>query len=194
MKKLSSLVLLAVLALPIVAGAIVEPKTGFEYPDQITVGETTAMSATGVGIREKTFLKFNVYTIVSYVMDGTDLGDNPGEALINFDGPKKLQMDLCRGFSKSKLINAFKDVIDNNYKDQSAFATDMTTFFAYFTRDAEENDKIEFMYSPDNKLVTTVNGQEMGTIDNFEFVKALWSVWFAEKPASDSLKDSLLGK
>ena len=31
MKRLSALVLLVVLALPLVAGAVVEPKTGFEY-------------------------------------------------------------------------------------------------------------------------------------------------------------------
>ncbi|MCP4800735.1 MAG: hypothetical protein GY893_12380, partial [bacterium] len=86
------------------------------------------------------------------------------------------------------------DVIDENFEDQSAFAEDMATFFAYFTRDAEKGDVIEFMYCPQEKLVTTVNGEEMGTIDNFEFVKALWSVWFAEKPASKSLKAALLGK
>ena len=194
MKRLSALMLLVVLALPLAAGAMVEPKTGFDYPDQITVHETATLNATGVGIREKTFLKVDVYTIVSYVMDGTDLGDNPGEALINFDGAKKLQMDLRRGFSKAKLIGAFSDVIDDNYEDQSAFAEDMAIFFAYFTRDAEEGDVIEFMYCPKNKLVTTVNGEELGTIDNFEFVKALWSVWFAEKPASKDLKNSLIGK
>jgi len=194
MKKLSALMLLVVLALPLVAGAVVEPKSGVEYPDQIIVHETATLNATGVGLREKTFLKVDVYTIVSYVMDGTDLGDNHGEALINLDSGKKLQMDLRRGFSKAKLISAFSDVIDDNYEDQSAFAEDMATFFAYFTRDAEKGDVIEFMYCPQEKLVTTVNGEEMGTIDNFEFVKALWSVWFAEKPASNSLKDALLGK
>ena len=190
-----SAVAVVLLAVPLVAGAITEPKTKVEYPDQITVtvdGAEVGLKATGVGLREKTFAKVDVYVIVSYVAADAALGDDPGAALRALDAPKRIQMDLRRGFSRKKLIGAFKDVIEKNYQDMSAFETDMATFFEYFDRDAEDGDKIVFDYAPGAGLTTSLNGEIKGNIDNLAFVEALWTVWFGEKPASGGLKKDLL--
>lgn len=186
---------LILLALPCLAGAVVEPKTETEYPDTVALeagGQTYDLVATGVGLREKTIMKVDVYTIVSYVAAGTELTGDKGIALLEFDGAKQLQMDLRRGFSRKKLVDAFKDVIVENYDDTSAFQADMDGFFAYFEQDAQENDRLVFTYVPGEGLTTTLNGDVKGTITNFEFVKALWTVWFGEKPADGGLKKSLL--
>lgn len=189
------LIVACLLAVPLVAGAITEPKTEMEYDDQVLVsanGQDISLIATGVGVREKTFAKVDVYVIVSYVEVGTELGDDPGAALRTLDVPKHIQMDLRRGFSRDKLIGAFEDVIKKNYKDMSAFEADMTAFFAYFDRDAEEGDEIVFTYLPGVGLTTKLNGAVKGTIENPAFVEALWTVWFGEKPASGGLKKDLL--
>ncbi len=190
------LIVLMLVTLPLVAGAIVEEKSEMSYPDEVTLdvgGKTAKLIVTGVGLREKTFMKIDVYTIASYMSaEGKLAGDDKGIALLEGKFCKRLQMDLRRGFSKEKLINSFKDVIEENYDDTSAFSADMDVFFAYFTRDAEENDVILFDYNPMDGLVTTLNGEVKGTITNFEFVKALWTVWFGEECASDGLKEDLL--
>jgi len=190
-----STVLLTLALLAPTASAIVESDTGKEYPDAIdqTCGEATAkLVATGVGVREKTFLKVDVYTIVSYVQDGMDLGDDAAATLVKLQAPKRLQMDLRRGFSREKLINAFTEVIGKNYDDQSAFAADMETFKGYFTRDAQDGDVIIFDYCPEAGLTTVLNGEAKGAIANDAFVAALWTVWFGEKPASKGLRKDLL--
>lgn len=184
------------LLLPLSAGAIVEPKTDTEYPDEVTIeadGSSHSLIVTGVGLREKTMLKVDVYTIVSYV-DGVNLAleDDQGVSLLNYDAAKQIRMDLRRGFSRDKLCKAFTGVIDKNYKDQGAFEADTEIFLKYFERDAEEGDVLIFTYIPGLGLRTTLNGEEKGTIENFEFVKALWSVWFGEKPANGGLKKNLL--
>jgi len=192
---LKSLLVVLVLAVPLAAGAITEPKTKTEYPDQVTVttgtGDVTLV-ATGVGLREKTFAKVDVYSIVSYVAEGTDLGNEKGHGLVTADVPKRIRMDLRRGFSRDKLIAAFEDVIEKNYDDMSAFADDMAAFFAYFERDAEEKDELIFDYLPGHGLTSTLNGEVKGTIANTAFVEALWTVWFGKKPANGGLKKDLL--
>jgi hypothetical protein len=178
-----------------IAGTVVEPNTGMEYPDEITIETPSAhytLKATGVGIREKTIFKVNVYVIVSYIESAVTLQGDLGEAIINLDAAKRLQMDLVRGFSRDKLINAFREVIDKNYSDNSAFAADMDIFFAYFDRDARDKDQIIFEYLPGQGLTTSLNGEVKGVITNFAFTRALWTVWFGEKPASDGLKRDLL--
>lgn len=192
---IASLFVLLILLLPLTAGAIVEPGTEMEYDDTVTIeagGASHTLTVTGVGLREKTFMKFNVYVIVSYVAEDAKLEDDQGEALLNLDAPKMIRMDLVRGFSREKLVNAFKDVIEENYDDLSAFASDMDEFFAYFKNDAEEGDILIFTYIPGVGLKTVLNGEEQGVISNFEFVKALWTVWFGEEPANDGLKEDLL--
>ena len=104
-----TLLVVFALAIPLVAGAITEPKTETVYPDEVAVSSDAGdviLTATGVGLREKTFMKVDVYTIVSYVSEGTELGEDAGFDLLMLDAPKRLQMDLRRGFSREKLINA----------------------------------------------------------------------------------------
>ena len=195
--RFASLLALVIRMMPWTAGAIVEPETEMEYDDTVTIeteGASHTLNVTGVGLREKTFMKVNVYVIVSYVAEGTELKGDLGKALLELDAPKMIRMDLVRGFSREKLVNAFKDVIEENYEDQSACAADMETFFAYFKKDAEEKDILIFTYLPGTGLKTVLNGEDQGLITNFEFVKALWTVWFGEDPASDGLKEDLLAK
>lgn len=189
------LLALVILMMPWSAGAIVEPDTEMEYPDSVTIetdGASHTLTVTGVGLREKTFMKVNVYAIVSYVAAGTQLKGDMGLSLLEVDAPKMIRMDLLRGFSREKLCNAFKDVIEDNYEDMSAFAGDMDVFLAYFKNDAQEEDELTFTYIPGKGLKTVLNGEELGVITNFEFVQALWTVWFGADPASDGLKEDLL--
>ena len=130
-----SLIAFVMMILPLAASAVVEPKTKTEYPDTATIeagGAKHELTATGVGLREKTLLKVDVYTIVSYVAAGTTLADDKGVSLLTVDAPKQLRMDLRRGFSREKLIKSFQEVIEKNYDDTSAFAAEMETFFGYF--------------------------------------------------------------
>ncbi len=190
-----SLIALVLLMIPVLASAVVEPKTKTEYPDQITIdvgGEAFNLTTTGVGLREKTFMKVDVYTIVSYVAEGTLLDGDKGVSLLQADAPKQLRMDLRRGFSREKLVNSFKEVIEKNYDDMSGFESEMETFFGYFTKDAEENDVLIFTYVPGLGLTTNLNDEDKGVIANFAFTQALWTVWFGDKPANGGLKKAML--
>jgi len=195
--RLASLLALLLLALPLAANAVVEPKTETEYPDEITVSDdegSVVMKVTGAGLREKTFLKIDVYTIVSYMDSGAALGDDHGPALCALKAPKRIQMDLRRSFSREKLVNSFIAGIEKNMDDTSGITTEMDTFLSYFSRDAEDGDRIVFDYCPQRGLSTTVNDEVKGVIENFDFVEAMWMVWFCEKPTNGGLKKALLAQ
>jgi hypothetical protein len=194
-RSLISGALVALLLVPALALAITEPESGMQYPDTVTAtvaGKSVTMTATGVALREKTFLGVDVYTIVSYVDATADLGDDPAASLRTIDAARRLQMDLRRGFGRDKLVDSFSSVIEKNYDDLSPFAADMATFLAYFDRDAQEDDRIVFEYLPGVGLVTTLNGEVLGTIENPAFTTALWTVWFGDEPADEGMREDLL--
>lgn len=195
MRRFAMMALLALL-LPALAAAITEPKTGTEYPDIVTMstdaGDVT-LEATGVALREKTFLKVDVYTIISYVASDLQLGDKPHEIIRTADVPKRIRMDLRRGFSREKLVNVFREVIEKNYPDLGTIQADMETFLAFFDRDAMEDDALVFSYDPAVGLTTELNGEVKGVQPNPQFTEALWTVWFGNKPADKGMRKSLSG-
>lgn len=194
---LAGLALVVLWAVAAVGQTVVEPKTGTAYPAQIVVeseGGSYTLAATGVALREKTMLKVDVYTIVSYLAEGVTLTGDKGAEIVGAKEPKRIQMDLRRGFGKDKLIGSFEEVIDKNYDDTSAFAADMEEFFACFDRDAEEGDKLVFDYNPPVGLTVELNGETKRVIENFAFTQALWTVWFGAKPVNDGMKEKLLAE
>ncbi|MCP4572815.1 MAG: hypothetical protein GY838_10725 [bacterium] len=195
MRRILSLLTIAVCVACVTAPAvaITESDTGMEYPDAIAFdcgGEELALVATGTGVREKTFLKVDVYTIVGYVLEGTTVGE-ADDFMVTLDVPKRIRMDLRRSFSREKLVKAFTDVIDKNYDSQDAFSEDLDTFLTYFTADAQDGDVLVFDYCPGTGMTTTLNGDMKGTLGQ-PMAEALWTVWFGRKPASGGLKKDLL--
>jgi len=188
--RLVSALVLCALLLPLTALALTEPKTETEYPDEITVNGQDLV-ITGVALREKTFLKVDVYIIASYVKKGAVLGENKAQDILELEEPKMIRMDLTRGFSNEKLKKAFSDVIDKNYDDKSAFQADVDEFLGLFTADAEDGDRLVFGFCPAEGLKIVLNDEELGVIDNPAFMKALWTVWFGEKPADKGMREKL---
>jgi len=196
MNRLPAVVALLLLTLPLASLAITEPKSEAEYPDTVTMtvgGEEVTLEATGVALRERTFMKVDVYTIVSYVAAGTDLGDQPHVTLRTMDAPRRIQMDLRRSFGRDKLVSSFSEVIEKNYDDLTPIADDMATFLAYFDRDAEDGDRIVFSYAPGVGLTTELNGEVKGVIAGQAMAEALWTVWFGDKPADKGMRKALSG-
>lgn len=195
--RLALAVLAVVLLAAAQAAAIVEAKTGTEYPDQVTIttgAGDQVLVATGAALREKTVMKVDVYTIASYVAQSAELGAGDRAAAIwKLDAPKRLRMDLRRSFSREKLIGAFREVIAENYPDLTPIAGDMQTFEGYFTRDARSGDVILFTYLPGQGVAVELNGEVKGTITNPAFVEALWSVWFGAKPVNEGMRANLTG-
>lgn len=189
---------LTLLLLPApVAMALTEPKTGVEYPDSVVVvtptGEHT-LAATGAGLREKTFLKADVYTIVSYIDASAAIDTTPALAILELDAPKRLQMDIRRHVPQKKLESALTRAIAANVDDVGAVADDLAAFFAYFPGDAREGDRVVFDYLPEVGLTTCLNGEVKGVIANKAFAKALWSVWFGRSPEDDHLVRALVSR
>lgn len=195
-QRLALAALATVLLVAVQAAAIVEHKSGREYPDQVTVATPAGdqvLVATGTALREKTALKVDIYTIVSYVAEGADLAGDRAAAIWKLDAPKQVRMDLRRSFSRAKLIGAMHEVIDKNYPDQSAFKAELATFDAYFDRDAKSGDVIIFTYVPGQGLATSLNGQDKGVIPGHVFAEALWSVWFGAEPVTRDIRAAVSG-
>jgi hypothetical protein len=179
------------------APALIEPKSGVEYADTLVVetprGPATLV-VTGAGLREKSFLKADVYTIASYVEAGADLAPQPAVAICALDAPKRLQMDMRRNVGRDRMQSSLTTAIVANVEDRTQIDDDLATFFSFFPDDARKSDTVVFDYVPGIGLTTSLNGEVKGVIEDFAFVTALWSVWFGREPEDDHLVRALVSQ
>src|SRR3954471_14304459 len=83
--------------------------SGVKLPGQATVGGKT-LKLNGLGLRQATFIKFNVYAAGLYL-------ENPshdGEAIANSDQTKSIQMVFMRDVAAKQMSDAFQEGFDKN--------------------------------------------------------------------------------
>ncbi|NNF08599.1 MAG: hypothetical protein HKN21_17690 [Candidatus Eisenbacteria bacterium] len=179
------------------ADTIEEPDTKTAFPRVVSVevlGQERLLEATGVGLREATFLKVNVYAICSYAEASATLGDDHARGLINADVAKRLHMKFVRDVEVKKVTDAFRDGIKKNFKkDEMPFSDDLETFITYFEEDIVVGDDMVLTSIPGQGIVVDYKGATK-SLDNPALAKALWTIWFGKKPVSKSMKKGMLAE
>ncbi len=185
------------------AGSLVEPKTKTVFAERVTVahgGKSATLVATGVGLRTRTIMKVDIYTIASYVCETADLAalaagaDGAASGLVTLDLPKRIQMEVRRDVGRDRLIGGLTSSIADDAARNPELQADLDRFVGLFDRDARKGDRIVFDYVPELGLVASVNGDVLGTITGTAMMRALWKVWLGEKPIDAGLKRDLVAR
>jgi|GEM_PF-600884 len=181
---------------PVGAADIVEEDTGTGFPQSIALeagGKTFDLVATGVGLREATFLKVNVYAAASYVAVGFDGGKHPAEALVAADMPKRIVMKFVRDVGADDVSKAYREGLEKNAKNEmKAFAEDLDAFLGFFSKDVKVGDTMTITYVPGIGLSATHNDRSLEAIADPGLARAVWAIWFGKKPVSKNLRRDML--
>jgi hypothetical protein len=143
---------------------------------------------TGDGVRvKKIVFNFDVYAI------GHDMKELPAEkskqAVIDLDTDKRFTWRMLRDVEHEKIQNALTEAFAmNGYSDQSKIGP----YIGAFSGDLKKGQTVSIVYSSSAKTVTVnVQGGGSATVPGIDFMKAVWSIWFA-KIDQPSLGDALI--
>lgn len=143
---------------------------------------------TGDGVRvKKVVFNFDVYAI------GHDMKELPPtkskQAVIDMDTDKRFTWRMLRDVEHDKIQNALTEAFAmNGYSDQSKIGP----YIGAFSGDFKKGQTVTIQYSAAAKTVTvTVQGGGTATVPGVDFMKAVWSIWFA-KIDQPSLGDALI--
>jgi len=176
------------------AGDLREPASGTVFPGTVVLSPGGELTGIGVGLREATIMKLNVYAIAAYVVKGTDLGDDPGARLLDIEAPKQFRLVFVRDIEGDKMRGACAEAIRRNYGvDTKPFAADLESFFTRLPVKFHSGDRLNLTYVPGVGVWGEHNDDRTEPIDNPALMRALWGIWVGEHPVSDDLKQSLLG-
>ena len=145
---------------------------------------------TGSGIRVKTIaiVDVNVYAISHYMKELP--ATNSKQAVIDADVGKKFVWTMKRDVDNEKITKALSEAFAmNGYTDGGKIAS----FVGAFKSELKEKATVTIVYDADKKETTVKTDSGSATIGGVDFMKAVWSIWFA-KIDQPKLGDALISQ
>ena len=184
--------LAAVLVMPAMAADPVPVKgTSVTYAPAVSVNakdKVVQLNLTGVGLRTK--VGFSVYTIASYVQDGTRV--QKAEDLAKADAVRLLHLVMQRNVEPDDFIGAFRTAVGKSYPADKFAAEFAQLVTAVGKNAAAKGDQVVLLNLP-GEGVRIRRGQKVDvTIKSPVFAQALWEVYLGAKPLDEGIKKGLV--
>jgi len=163
-------------------------RDGVEYPDAITVSNVNLI-LNGLGTREATIFKVNVYVAALYL----ERTASDGYAICNSDETKRLILHFVRNVSGGDIANAWAEGFMKNAGDDiSSYQSRIETLNSWMS-EMKDGEIMMFTYIPGTGLEVSVKGTFMGTIEGSDFASVFFSIWLGDDPPNRGLRNGLLG-
>jgi chalcone isomerase-like protein len=160
---------------------------GVNFPDQAQV-EGSALTLNGLGLRQATILKVNVYVAALYVAKTS----NDPNAILGSNSPYELILHWVRDVGVGDITKAWDEGFEKNAKGQLPALKDRIAMLNGWMADVKSGQRLTFTFKPGTGLQVNVNGAVKGTIKGDDFSKAFLSIWLGDPP-NPEIKTGLLG-
>ena len=179
--------ILLILSLAFINPAIAKKVEGVDFPENITFNNVL-LTLNGVGIREATFFRVDVYIAGLYLEETT----SNATSVIESSQAKVIRMHFVRDVDAGKIRSGWIDGFKKNASDLAALQSGIDQLNTVM-EDMQEGDEIIFYFLPD-RVAISIKGAEKTVVEGSDFVQALLSVWFGDNPPNKGLKEGLLGQ
>lgn len=158
------------------------------FPDQTQV-EGSTLVLNGLGLRQATMLKVNVYVAALYVAQtSTD-----ANAILAANTPQELILHFLRNVGGADLSKAWEEGFASNAKAQLPALKERIEKLKGWMTDMKTGQRLIFTHKPGAGIQVDVNGTMKGTIPGDDFARAFLSIWLGAHPPNAGLKAGLLG-
>jgi hypothetical protein len=161
---------------------------GVNFPDQAQV-EGANLTLNGLGLRQATAFKVNVYIAALYVAKTS----SDANALLGSNAPSELILQFVRNVGADDLRKGWSEGFEKNAKDQLPALKERIATLNSWMADVKTGERLTFIRKPGVGLQVDVNGAAKGTIQGDDFAKAFLSIWLGADPPNPEIKAGMLG-
>lgn len=181
-------IVLSLVALAFANTADAGKKAGIVMPETVALAGKQ-LHLNGMGLREATWLKVNVYVAGLYV---ERVSSDPG-TLIRSNQSKLLVLRFVRDVGRGDIQKAWREGFRNNATvPLPAIRRQIDQLDGWMTPFAK-GDTLTFAYVPGEGVHVDINQRRVGTLQGEDFAHSLFSIWLGPKPPNSGLKRGLLG-
>lgn len=172
-----------------------EQATGAEFPETVRfrhAGRSYELRATGLAVRRVAF--FKVYGMAHYANAPAGLSrDGLLASVLSESVAKQVTMHFARDIDGDRISDSLVKSLRRNADDATlhAAASAIEQFAAAIRQDVRAGQRFTVRWLPGGVTVCVFDGQEVLVMHNGAFARALWSMWFGDRPVVD--RDALLG-
>jgi hypothetical protein len=161
---------------------------GVNFPEQATV-EGANLTLNGLGLRQATAFKVNVYVAALYVAKTS----NDANALLGANAPSELILQFVRNVGADDLRKGWSEGFEKNAKSQLPALKERIDMLNGWMSDVKTGERLGFIHKPGVGLAVEVNGAVKGVIKGDDFAKAFLAIWLGADPPNPEIKAGLLG-
>jgi hypothetical protein len=150
---------------------------------------TEPLVFSGSTVRKRFF--FSVYKISHFMAWPQETSDNHDELIkliASGQLSQRVEIEFLRDVSREQVEEALMDGIERNNPDVdlSNIKTEIMRLSEGFDNDITENSRLVLSRVNVGKLIVYFNERKVVETDNSELTRALWSIWFGQKPIVDN--------
>jgi len=182
------LILLGFLAAVVANPAVAGKKAGVTLPDTAVVANKQ-LTLNGMGLREATFLKVDVYVAGLYV----EHVSSNATKLVNANEVKMLVLRFVRDVDRDDILDAWNTGFKKNSTVSLATIKPLVDRLNAWMPAFKKGDTLAFTYVPGEGVAVDINGTRKGLLKGDDFARSLFSIWLGPNPPTGALKRGLLG-
>jgi hypothetical protein len=162
---------------------------GVKMPDTIQVAGKQ-LRLNGMGMREATVLKVDVYVAGLYV----EQPSSDPAALVNSNQVKVLVLQFVRDVGRDDILKAWRTGFKGNATVPLSSIQPQIDQLNGWMADFSDGDSLTFTYVPGTGVYVDVNRTRKGVLKGDDFARSLFAIWLGPKPPNAALKKGLIGK
>src|SRR5262249_25456586 len=155
--------------------------SGVSFADQSKV-DGSSLVLNGLGLRQATMLKVNVYVAALYTAKPT----SDPNAILGSSTPKQLVLHFVRDVGSTDLKKAWEEGFEANAKAQLPALKPRVETLKSLTGDMKKGERLTFTHKPGGGIQVDVGGAAKGTIEGDDFARAFLSIWLGSHPPNDA--------
>jgi hypothetical protein len=181
--------LLAILSVLLDIGAVHGREcAGISFPEALR-SEGVTLKLNGLGLREATMFKVDVYVAALYV---TQTSRDAG-AILNSNAPKELILHFVRDVERADVNKGWQEGFEKNAEGALAALKERMEAFKALMPDMKTGQRLRLVHKPGTGVQVDIDNAVKGTIKGDDFAKALFSIWLGSHPPNPGLTAGLLG-
>jgi hypothetical protein len=177
---------LAVVSLSIAAWPAVD-FLGVRFADRVEVGDGPLL-LNGVGVRQATIFKVNVYVAGLYVRVPTTSRDE----VLRVDRPKYFVAVMKRDVSRSDSAPAFRQGVERSAGPDAPTIHSEIAAFEGWMPSMHEGDRLSATFSPASGVTVTSTAKREPFRGSVQFGTALFGMWIGPRASDADLRQALL--
>ena len=181
--------LLAILSVSLgIAPAHGRECVGISFPEELHF-EGIALKLNGLGLREATVFKVDVYVAALYVAQMS----RDAKIILDSSMPKQLILHFVRDVDRADVNKGWQEGFEKNAQGALAALKERIEAFKGMMPDMKTGRRLRLIHKPGAGVQVDIDDAVKGTIKGDDFARALFSIWLGSHPPNPGLTAGLLG-